>query len=644
MYRFASASGLVLWMACSPTAQMRQDASTPDGGTDSPIATDVGVDTAPDAGGNMDASTPSCTMDDECDDGCFCNGAESCVGGECMSGDAPDCDDAVECTADVCDEAMGACRNFADAARCAEGETCGPEGCSSECSGDEQCDDGVFCNGSEVCFDGACAAGTPLDCDDSIPCTQDVCDELSSACHSFPTNMGCGASETCNAESGCIPECASNAECDDGFFCNGIERCDDGACVPGTLPDCDDGVSCTRDICDESSDSCLVFAENSACALGETCESATGCRPECTRNSDCDDGQYCTGAERCAGGQCVAGTPIACNDGVACTIDVCDESADICRAVPEDTRCSGSDTCSAGMGCIPACSNNSQCDDGFFCTGTEACIAGGCVAGVAPPADDGVACTIEFCSEAMMLARSVPTHSLCTGAGGVCEPSPACTTVAGCVGSDSAGHETFSSAVDADSCAHSFFDISATGTRYGAGDDTIDTIALGGSGFEFFGVPMSSIRVDSNGHFSSDLTEASDLSNGCGLGGGLSGSGVRVLAYHDDLVVNEIYHRYFASCPRAHDFVGARGCNIIQWDAYHFGASSTDNWMMQAVLYEGSEDMAFVYSGDTRESRSGATVGYVNGPRSVGVEWGCNSEGIVMNDSTLCTYAATSCP
>ncbi|MFT5358926.1 MAG: hypothetical protein ACI9KE_006167, partial [Polyangiales bacterium] len=539
---------------------------------------------------------------------------------------------------------MGVCRSFADSTLCGDGETCGVTGCDSECSGDEQCTDGVFCNGEETCTDGACAAGTPPDCDDSIACTEDVCDELSSSCRSFPGDMGCGANETCNAATGCIPECTTNAQCDDGFHCNGDEACDSGSCVAGTSPDCDDGVACTRDICDEATDSCLAFVEDSACALGETCEAATGCTPECVLNSDCDDGQYCTGLESCVRGECAQGTPIVCNDGVACTVDVCDEGADLCRALPEDARCSGSETCSAGMGCIPACSGNADCDDGLFCTGAETCAAGSCVAGTAPPADDGIACTIEFCNEDMSLGSSVPTNSLCEGAGGVCDTSPVCTTVAGCVGSDTAGHETYSSVVDSARCAHSFFDISSTGTPYGSGDDTIDTVPLGGSGFELFGVSMASIRVDSNGHFSSDLTQTTDLSNGCGLGTGLSGAGVRVLVYHDDLQVNEIYHRYFATCPRPHDFAAARGCNIVQWDAYHYGASSTDNWMMQAVLYEGGEDMAFVYAGDTRENGSGATVGYVNGPRSVGVEWGCNTDGFVVNDSTLCTYAGSSCP
>jgi len=51
--------------------------------------------------------------------------------------------------------------------------------------------------------------------------------------------------------------CASNADCDDGLFCNGAERCDlaTSACRPGTPP-CDDGDTCSFDTCDETHDSC----------------------------------------------------------------------------------------------------------------------------------------------------------------------------------------------------------------------------------------------------------------------------------------------------------------------------------------------------------------------------------------------------
>jgi hypothetical protein len=51
----------------------------------------------------------SCTTDPQCDDGQFCNGAESCVAGACQAGTAVGCDDGVACTADACNEATDAC-------------------------------------------------------------------------------------------------------------------------------------------------------------------------------------------------------------------------------------------------------------------------------------------------------------------------------------------------------------------------------------------------------------------------------------------------------------------------------------------------------------------------------------------------------
>ena len=42
--------------------------------------------------------------------------------------------------------------------------------------------------------------------------------------------------------------CTTDAECDDGVFCNGEEVCGaGGVCEAGTVPECDDGVGCTAD-------------------------------------------------------------------------------------------------------------------------------------------------------------------------------------------------------------------------------------------------------------------------------------------------------------------------------------------------------------------------------------------------------------
>lgn len=49
--------------------------------------------------------------------------------------------------------------------------------------------------------------------------------------------------------------CSTDAECDDGLFCNGVESCTD-FCVPGEPPVCDDGNPDTIDTCNEGLDSC----------------------------------------------------------------------------------------------------------------------------------------------------------------------------------------------------------------------------------------------------------------------------------------------------------------------------------------------------------------------------------------------------
>src|SRR5688572_19901775 len=88
-------------------------------------------------------------------------------------------------------------------------------------------------------------------------------------------------------------------------------------CDPA-LPDdpaCDDGVPCTRDICDP-----LGFCRN-------TVDTAL-----------CDDGIFCNGLERCnpIRGGCDPSPPESCNDMDVCTIDTCDEELKTCLHGPRD--------------------------------------------------------------------------------------------------------------------------------------------------------------------------------------------------------------------------------------------------------------------------------------------------------------------
>jgi len=59
--------------------------------------------------------------------------------------------------------------------------------------------------------------------------------------------------------------CTADVDCDDLQFCNGVETCDLGlnTCLAGTAPNCDDGVACTADTCNETTDVC----ENGLCPM-----------------------------------------------------------------------------------------------------------------------------------------------------------------------------------------------------------------------------------------------------------------------------------------------------------------------------------------------------------------------------------------
>lgn len=81
---------------------------------------------------------------------------------------------------------------------------------------------------------------------------------------------------------------------------------------------------------------------------------------------------------------------VECDDQIPCTKDFCEPKLG-CQNVPVDA----------------------VCDDGLFCTGTEACIAGkGCVTN---PVDcgDGVGCTDDTCNEAKKACSHAPNDKNC---------------------------------------------------------------------------------------------------------------------------------------------------------------------------------------------------------------------------------------
>src|SRR5215831_15898955 len=97
-------------------------------------------------------------------------------------------------------------------------------------------------------------------CNDMLDCTFDRCDMALHRCRFTP----------------------DDSKCQDGVYCNGIERCDNqNGCVAGEPIGCDDQDVCTIDSCDEKTHACL-HAPRDADGDGD---------PDwhCPGGGDCDD-------------------------------------------------------------------------------------------------------------------------------------------------------------------------------------------------------------------------------------------------------------------------------------------------------------------------------------------------------------------
>ncbi|MCB9785250.1 MAG: hypothetical protein H6744_01030 [Deltaproteobacteria bacterium] len=358
-----------------------------------------------------DAWSPADTL--PCADDDVCNGVETCQGGVCTPGTAPDCDDGDPCTDDACEPATG-CTHTPNTAPCDDQDACtASDTCQAgACAGtaivcDDQnpctddacepatgcvtsdntapCDDQDACTGGDLCAGGACA-GAPIVCDDSDPCTDDACDPASGCTTAFNV-----------------------APCDDGDACTDQDTCQTGACLGAPIP-CDDDNPCTDDACDPASG--CTFTPNAAA---------------------CDDASVCTTGDHCSGGDCV-GDEIACDDGNPCTGAFCDP---VFGCIPDEyedgTPCFSEDICGAPGTCLelvcqcpsPDCSGlASACADAVWDTGLAKCVVTPKNEGGACNADDD-GCTPDRCKSGVC---DVGTPQSCVAAADPCNQS-ACASV-----------------------------------------------------------------------------------------------------------------------------------------------------------------------------------------------------------------------
>ncbi len=176
---------------------------------------------------------------------------------------------------------------------------------------------------------------------------------------------------------------ADGTPCDDGSGCTLGDRCEGGACAPGTPVECASPDVCHAAACDAATGLCVVTTANDG--------------------APCLSGDACVVSEVCAGGTCGGGAPRECLASDFCREAACDPAfgcyefsahlGEEC-APPEACRIF---TCVDGGYCaFTPVNEGGACDDGNACRFGDACVGGDCVGTDEPfgtPCDDGFACT-----------------------------------------------------------------------------------------------------------------------------------------------------------------------------------------------------------------------------------------------------------
>ncbi len=357
-------------------------------------------------------------------------GPECTVPGDCLGADA--CNDPT-CTAGTCGLAPKADGTACPKdGKCMSG-MCVPPTCTNlmedgaetdvDCGGGVclPCGEGLGCDNDSDCLTGVCDGNNIcVPCNDSDQC------ESTSYCNTDATPDTCeddlAVGSPCEDDSAC----QGNANCVDGFCCNGpcngeCESCADadsigmnGECSLIDIaadPDPDDECSsmgCQSGACNALAAACALDPAGTSCGAAtcanamlteRECDAAGGCMDvnsacgvgyACTGNgsaceTSCNDNGDCQPAFHCSGSTCVAdkanGMPCAGGDDGECVSGNCvdDHGDNVCCDTPCDQRCESCDMAGSVGTCTPITSGDpdTECpdppDNGDNCAGVNNC-------------------------------------------------------------------------------------------------------------------------------------------------------------------------------------------------------------------------------------------------------------------------------
>jgi len=376
---------------------------------------------------------PECTTDSDCDDGLYCNGAETCVDDACVQGTAVDCSennipgiarcdnnspyDGNPYTWDYRVAFTSQCNEDTDS--CTTGDEtitsiCSVNDCQAECDAQHPC-------AATACYQNECIGNdlytntdVPNSCQEDCTCTDNSCSEPTIS-YNHPSCTECQIDDDCNGldsdpycdgtfikhdEGVCVNySCEVNTitdlDCDNHLACDGQETCSNANCVTGTPVDCSandlsEVATCTNDpdgnpftwdwreaftsVCQEPEGTCSIGDETITHTCDMQCE---GC--DCVNDIDCDDQDpYTTDTCNLTTCQCEHSTnPPYCGDGQCNGEETCSTCPEDCGACPSEPYCGDGDVNQP----------SEECDDGNNING-DGCSAN-CTIEEEPECGDG---------------------------------------------------------------------------------------------------------------------------------------------------------------------------------------------------------------------------------------------------------------
>lgn len=210
-------------------------------------------------------------------------------------------------------------------------------------------------------------------------------------------------------------------------------------------------------------------------------------------------------------------------------------------------------------------------------------------------------------------------------------------------------------------CRYTAIDISASGTpvSFTASTGGIAALDDGGSAslplqgnFSLYGTQLSQVVMSTNGYLAPAGDNGGDYDADCPLPRApnrpTNANGLRLYAFHQDLVIASAQTQRFSSCPRPPESGINLGCTVFQWNGvglFAGGAQPTGNFRIQAFLYAGTNQIAYQYSGANLPTQASPTIAIQASAARNALTYRCGSSAVsVATNQAVCFYANGTAP